>query len=127
MLQQLYQNLVIPPAVAREWGTRCAPWMTIQAVQNQTLVQALRLQLGPGEAEAIALSIESGADRLILDDQHARRIAAQLQVPITGTIGVVQRAKQRALQFPTLCCSNRYCLPASKRRMRRKTIQARCE
>ncbi len=94
LLKQLYQNLLIPPAVAMEWGTACPSWITVQPLQNQALGQALRLQLGPGEAEAIALPVETGAARLILDDQRARRIASQMQVLVTGTIGVALRAKQ---------------------------------
>jgi predicted nucleic acid-binding protein len=94
LLNQLYQNLLIPVAVANEWGTSCPSWITIQPVQNQALVQALRLQLGPGEAEAIALAIETSAARLILDDQRGRRIAGQMHVTVTGTVGAVLRAKQ---------------------------------
>ena len=97
LLERLYQTLVIPSAVASEWGIVLPPWMAVQAVQNHMLMQALRIQLGAGEAEAIALSVESGAARLILDDQRARRTAAQLQVPITGTIGVILRAKHLGL------------------------------
>ena len=34
---------------------------------------------------------------LILDDKKARRIAQQLGLPITGTLAVLLRAKQRGL------------------------------
>ncbi len=95
LLERLYQKLLIPPAVESEWGTPCPSWMIVSPIRNQTLVQALRLQLGAGESEAIALSTDCGAARLILDDQRARRIAAQLQVPITGTLDIVIHAKQR--------------------------------
>jgi hypothetical protein len=94
LLQHLYQAVLIPPAVAAEWGTPPPPWLRVQPISNQPLAQALRLQLGPGEAEAIALAVEIGANRLILDDRRARRIASNLQVPITGTVGIVLRAKQ---------------------------------
>jgi predicted nucleic acid-binding protein len=65
--------------------------------RQPALVQALRLQLGPGEAEAIGLAVEIGASRLILDDRRARRVASGFQVPITGTVGVVLRAEQAGL------------------------------
>jgi predicted nucleic acid-binding protein len=97
LLERIYQSLLIPPAVANEWGTPCPAWISVRALQNQSLVQALRLQLGPGEAEAIALSVDLGVGRIILDDQRARRIAAQMSLPVTGTIGVVLRAKQLGL------------------------------
>lgn len=97
LLPRLYQTVLVPPAVAAEWGTSPPAWVKVQAAGNQPLVQALRLQLGPGEAEAIALAVEIGASRLILDDRRARRVASGFQVPITGTVGVVLRAKQAGL------------------------------
>lgn len=92
LLERLYRKVLIPTAVVAEWGSPYPPWMTVQVVQNQSLVQALRMHLGPGEAEAIALSIEVAADRIILDDQRARRVAGQFNLSITGTVGIVLRA-----------------------------------
>lgn len=97
LLQALYQNVVIPPAVASEWGTPAPQWVKVIAIQNQALAQALRMQLGPGEAEAITLAVEISANRLILDDQRARSIATSLQVPVTGTVGIALRAKQQGI------------------------------
>jgi dCTP deaminase len=94
LLERLYQILLIPSAVASEWASPCPSWVTIATVQNRALVQALGLQLGLGESEATALAVESGAARLILDDLRARRVAAQLQVRITGTLGILLRAKR---------------------------------
>jgi hypothetical protein len=37
------------------------------------------------------------ADRIILDDLPARRLAATLGVPVVGTAGVLYAAKQRGL------------------------------
>lgn len=97
LLADQYRSLLIPPAVAHEWGVPTPPWITVLGVQNQTAVQVLRLHLGHGEAEAIVLSLEVAAQRLILDDQRARNIAASLGVQVTGTLGIVLRAKQVGL------------------------------
>ncbi|MFO0968871.1 MAG: DUF3368 domain-containing protein [Gemmataceae bacterium] len=94
LLHRLYQEVLIPHAVANEWGMPPPPWLKVQEIKDHALAQSLRLQLGPGEAQAITLAIEVGADRLILDDQRARRIATTLNVSLTGTIGVILRAKQ---------------------------------
>jgi predicted nucleic acid-binding protein len=83
--------------VATEWGTSAPQWVKVIAIHNQALAQALRLQLGPGEAEAITLAVEISASRLILDDQRARGIATNLQVPITGTVGIALRSKQQGI------------------------------
>ena len=97
LLEQIYEEVLLPEAVAQEWGLPPPPWLKVKSISNQALAKALRLQLGPGEAEAIALAVELGADRLILDDQRARQIAAKLQIPITGTVGIALRAKHNGL------------------------------
>ncbi|TAK24086.1 MAG: DUF3368 domain-containing protein [Chloroflexota bacterium] len=55
------------------------------------------LELGAGEAEAIALSLELGDARLILDDRVARRRARALGVPVMGSAGVLLAAKERGV------------------------------
>jgi uncharacterized protein len=95
LLPRIYQDFLITPAVASEWAAPTFPWLTVQALRSQTLAQALRLQLGAGEAEAISLAVEVSAARLILDDQRARRVPANLKLMVTGTIGIILGAKQR--------------------------------
>ncbi len=97
LLRQLYTAITVPDSVARECGPATPTWAQIATVQNQSLVRALQISLGAGEAEAIALALEHAAARLILDDKKARRIASQLQVPITGTLAILLRAKQVGL------------------------------
>ena len=95
LLRQLYGTVLIPPAVAQECGSAVAGWMQIQPVQNQGMVQSLRINLGHGESEAIALATEVPAARVILDDKKARRIARQLSLPVTGLLAVLLQAKQQ--------------------------------
>jgi uncharacterized protein len=57
----------------------------------------LRPGLGPGERAAISLAAEVKASTIILDDEPARKIAAQLKIPIIGTAGVLVLAKDRKL------------------------------
>jgi hypothetical protein len=97
ILQQLYSGVLVPGAVAHECGPQLPAWIHVQTVQNQAAVNSLRLELGDGEAEAIALAVEVQATRLILDDKKARRIARQLQLPVTGTLAVLLRAKERGI------------------------------
>jgi predicted nucleic acid-binding protein len=97
VLPSLYAEIVVPEAVALEVGTPLPVWVRIEDVKGRTVVDALRVELGAGEAEAIALCIENSASRLILDDKKARRTAARLQLPVTGTLAVLLRAKQHGL------------------------------
>ncbi len=97
ILEELYGTIAVPDAVSHECGGALPAWAQIYSVQNQPLVQSLRLDLGAGEAEAIALSIEHSAARLNLDDKKARRIAHGLKLPVTGTLAVLLKAKERGI------------------------------
>ena len=101
ILERLYSTIAVPDAVAQECGGALPAWVQVHSVQNQALAQSLRLNLGAGEAEAIALSIERSAARLILDDKKARRVARQLNLPVTGTLAVLPPMPGTASPGPT--------------------------
>lgn len=50
-----------------------------------------------GEAEVIALARLSGIAKLILDDLAARKHAKLLGLSVTGTLGVLMKAKEKRL------------------------------
>ena len=97
LLQQLLGTITIPAAVVVEFGSPLPEWISAEPVRNSATVKSLELQLGPGESEAIALAGELSADRIILDDKKARRIARQLNLPVTGTVALMIQAKQHGL------------------------------
>jgi predicted nucleic acid-binding protein len=72
----------IPPAALE--------WLLVATLTAGETAQAARLptRLGLGEAESIAVAHERGW-WLATDDRDARRVAAQLRVTITGTVGVL--------------------------------------
>src|SRR5206468_2464916 len=72
-------------------------WLTIQKVNNLSLVAALNTQIHFGESQAIALATEIANSFLILDDKKARRIATQMGLKIIGTVGILLRAKQAGI------------------------------
>jgi predicted nucleic acid-binding protein len=102
---------LIPPAVWREVVEEgdgrpgavemqraiASGWMVQRAAKNETLVIALRQTLDNGEAEAIALATELHPESVLLDDKLARQMARRLGVSVTGTLGVLLRAKQVGL------------------------------
>jgi predicted nucleic acid-binding protein len=111
LISRLYSRILIPPAVWREVVEEsdgrpgavemekavAAGWMVKQAAKNETLVIALRQTLDNGEAEAIALATELHPESVLLDDKLARQMARRLGVSVTGTLGVLLRAKQVGL------------------------------
>jgi predicted nucleic acid-binding protein len=53
--------------------------------------------LDDGEREAIRLAIELNATLLLMDDRDARRAALSLRLPVTGTLGALERADMLGL------------------------------
>lgn len=106
LLQRIYGGIVIPKSVYDELtgvgypvpGTlevQTLSWISVQSVGNQEQVTKFRQTVDLGEAEAIALSLELGVDRLLIDDAAGRAIALGLGLKITGVLGVLLIAKQR--------------------------------
>ena len=108
LLHGLYGTIVIPQAVYDEVvvrgagaagaaEVRTADWIETRQVTAHALVLALQAELDQGEAEAIALAVESGADLLIMDERRGRRAAARLDVKHIGLLGVLVEAKHARL------------------------------
>ena len=108
LLQQLYKVITIPEAVwhevvvsgAGQPGSdivKDATWIKTRAVTNKDLVRALQQELDAGEAEAIALAQEIGAELLLMDDHLGRQTARYLGLHYTGLIGVLIEAKGKGL------------------------------
>ena len=57
----------------------------------------MEMQIDRGESSAIALALETPDCTIILDDYKARKIAEQLGINFTGTIGVVVKAKLKGI------------------------------
>ena len=69
-------------------------WVEIRQASNSHYQQIIELQVDKGEASAIALAIEMPGCVVILDDYKTRRVAENLGINITGTNGVIIKAKQ---------------------------------
>lgn len=67
-------------------------WAQVVAVTSEQVPNVI--DLGRGEAEVIAVGLEHSGSLLILDDQLGRRIASFYKLKYTGTLGVLNKAKQ---------------------------------
>jgi predicted nucleic acid-binding protein len=84
-----------PDAAAQAVQDACAAWMQVRQVTDHMAVALVQAALHTGEAEAIVLATELQAERLVLDDQDARRFALRCGLKIIGTLGILLAAKQR--------------------------------
>lgn len=93
LLKKVYKNIVTTADIALEFGENLPEWIKVLDVTDIYKQQILELQLDKGESSAIALAIETPNSTIILDDFKARKIAAQLGISYTGTIGIIVKAK----------------------------------
>ncbi len=107
ILPALAKEIVVPPAVEEEIQAgkalgldlpdlRGIEWLTVRHPASRPAVPLVH-DLGPGETEVLMLGLESPGAILILDDGLARRVAASLEIPFTGTLGLLLDAKQSHL------------------------------
>jgi predicted nucleic acid-binding protein len=105
-LRQLYDRILIPQAVYREieagadrayyTNLGALDWIHIEPIAN---IDARRFlfDLDDGEAETLVLAQERGAQLAIIDEKCGRRYALQMGIPVTGTLGILLKAKQQGL------------------------------
>jgi len=107
ILPALTGGVIVPPAVRDELEAgravgcevpelRHLSWVTMR---QPTSVPALPLaaDLGRGEASVLALALESKSPVVILDDGVGRRAAEFLNIPLTGTLGLLVDAKRKGM------------------------------
>lgn len=93
LLQKVYGQIITTPEIAEEFGETLPEWISIKNVSDKYSQKILELQIDKGESSAIALALEIPKSILILDDYKARKVAHQLGILYTGTIGVIIKAK----------------------------------
>lgn len=103
---QLYGQLVIAEGVWRElnafgqaWPGRgdvaSASWIERRVSHNTPLIEALRRDLDPGEAETIALALELSADLVLMDEREGRHAAQRPGLRTVGVVGILFDGKQQ--------------------------------
>ncbi|MBE9061661.1 DUF3368 domain-containing protein [cf. Phormidesmis sp. LEGE 11477] len=102
LLPLLFSHILIPETVRDELSAARAPsevqrwiaeppkWLRIDPALPCS--DSELLQLDAGERAAIQLAESPKADLILLDDLAARLIAARRGIPLTGTLGILDRA-----------------------------------
>ncbi len=106
LLKELYGKIIIPEAVFREIENgkekpyykdlTKIDWIEIQKIKNKSS-RAYFTDLDEGEAEVLILANEQNADLIIMDEIIGRRYVKHLEINLTGTMGVLLKAKNRGL------------------------------
>ncbi|MBD5532441.1 MAG: DUF3368 domain-containing protein [Lachnospiraceae bacterium] len=107
ILQKLYQEIMIPTAVYQEVtvieDSACAQiktsenWIHVEKIENHLEKKMYRAKLHDGEVEVMILAQEREADLVILDDNAAKKTAKYLGLTVTGTLGILLKAKRQGI------------------------------
>ena len=108
ILHAVFGQLLVPDAVWQEVveaasgkpgssEIAAASWIERRTVSDSALVNLLKHDLGPGEAEAIVLARETGADFVLMDERLGRSAARNLGLKVVGLIGVLIEARKQGL------------------------------
>ena len=95
LLKKLFGKVIVTSIIAEEFGNPLPEWILIKDAKNINYQNILELSVDRGEASAIALAVEQSDCLLILDDQKARKLAAELNLKYTGTIALLVEAKSK--------------------------------
>lgn len=93
LLEKTYGKVTTTPVVATEVRFPLPTWVEIRTAKFNDVAAELARFIDPGEASAIALALELTGSTVILDDLKARKIAKARGLEVTGTLGVLLRAK----------------------------------
>lgn len=93
ILHQTYESILTTSTVASEFGLPLPPWIVVRDAIDRASETSFAQRVDRGEASAIALALELSGATLIIDDQKARKLAEGLGIQVTGTLGVLVRAK----------------------------------
>jgi len=97
LLEKVYGKLITTTEVVKEFGEDLPNWIYIQDAKDKKYQKFLETQVDLGEASAIALAAEFDDVLLLLDDLKARKLAVKLKFKITGSLGIIHKAKQLSI------------------------------
>ncbi len=97
LIHKVYGEITTTLDIAIEYGEALPDWVTISKVVDTNMQHSLEQQIDKGESSAITLALETTHPTIILDDSKARRIAKQLNLNFTGTIGVIVKANLKEI------------------------------
>lgn len=107
ILKAMYEEIIIPSAVFREVTAKddsvcvqiesAGEWVHIEQIKDYSEKKMYKAKLHDGEVEVMILAQEQNADLVILDDNAAKKTAKYLGLIVTGTLGVLVKAKRQGI------------------------------
>ena len=95
ILKDVFKVVTVTSVIAKEFGTALPDFIETIWPSQIIFEKILQMNIDAGEASAIALALECKAPLIIIDDIKARKIAEELNLNITGTLGVLIEATKK--------------------------------
>ena len=96
LLHELFGKIVVTTEVAMEYERVLPSWIEVVEINYEDSLLA-KYKLGKGEASSIAYTMNLMNSLLIIDELKGRRIASDLGVKITGTLGLIAAARRKRI------------------------------
>ena len=101
LLHKLYGTVIVPQAVMDEivrnpakQRVHSSQWIQVETIQDDSQKDIFRARLHAGEVEVMILARELDADLVLMDDEAAKKTAKFLGLKVTGTLGILLKAKK---------------------------------
>ena len=101
LLRRLYDTIIVPQAVMDEILQEPAKhrvhgcsWIKVEDIHDLSQRDFFRSRLHAGEVDVIILAREQAADLVIMDDNAAKKTAKFFGIDVTGTLGILLKAKK---------------------------------
>jgi predicted nucleic acid-binding protein len=94
LLHKLFGEIIITQTVADEFKKSLPQWVKTVEVDASEM-KGLATILDLGEASSIAFASSQDNPLLIIDENKGRKVAKEMEIEVTGSLGLLITAKQK--------------------------------
>ncbi len=95
ILHSLYDDVYVTVEVAKEFGEPLPKWIHIETAKSRNVALFDGYNIGIGEITSLALAFEFENSKIVLDDDKAKKIAKSFGIDVTGSLGIIVKAKEK--------------------------------
>ncbi len=97
LLHQVYDSVIITPEIKQEFKFELPDWVEVRHTSSDEDLTVINSLVDLGEASAIKFCLKNKDSLLIIDDSKGRKLAKRLGIKVTGTLGVLAKAKRKGV------------------------------
>lgn len=94
LLHLVYNKITITPEIKAEYKLELPDWIEV-SLEFPKELEIINSIVDDGEASAIKYCLKKKESLLIIDDNKGRKLARKLGIKVTGTLGVLAKAKRQ--------------------------------